>query len=167
MKKIKLLWTPYARLMDTDTVTSAASEDMWQPRNLGCPHGLEDHEVRPGPRSNPGPPFAVGGVIMCDEPGHQLGTADTVTRLQRAFVLKADHPRYRLQLENGATIWTHTGESWLKPRWAPGEFAEDQDDPFKGERINQNLETGSYGFTLMPNWSLCERSRRPKSLPKR
>ena len=84
---------------------------------------------------------------MCDAPGHLLGT-DTITRLQRAFVLKADHPRYRLQLESGATIWTHTGESWLKPWWAPGEFAEDKDDPFKDERVNQNLMTGSYGIHI-------------------
>ena len=55
-----------ARLTDTDTVTLAALEDTWQPRNLGCPHGLEVHEVGPGPRSNPGPPFAVGDVIMCN-----------------------------------------------------------------------------------------------------
>ena len=85
-----------ARLTDSDTDTSAALEDTWRPRNLGCPHGLEDHEVGPTPRSNPGPPFAVGDVIMCDAPGHLLGTIDTRTRLQRAFVLKADHPRYRL-----------------------------------------------------------------------
>ena len=84
------------RLTDADTDTSVASEDTWRPRNLGCPHGLEDHEVGPTPRSNPGPPFAVGDVIMCDAPGHLLGTIDTRTRLQRAFVLKADHPRYRL-----------------------------------------------------------------------
>jgi hypothetical protein len=136
-----------ARLTDSDTDTSAASEDTWRPSNMGCPYGLEDHEVGPGPRSNPGPPFAVGDVIMCDAPGHLLGT-DTITRLQRAFVLKAEHPRYRLRLESGATIWTHTGESWLKPRWAPGEFAENQDDPFKDERVNQNLKTGSYGIHI-------------------
>jgi len=90
----------------------------------------------------------MGDVIMCDAPGHLLGAADVRTRLQRAFVLKADYPRYRLRLENGAKIWTHTGESWLTPRWAPGEFAEDQDDPFKDERLNQNLKTGSYGIHI-------------------
>ncbi len=63
-------------------------------------------------------------------------------------MLKADHPRYCLCLENGATIWTHTGESWLKPRWASGEFTEDQDDPFKDKRLNQNLKSGSYGIHI-------------------
>ena len=82
------------RLTDSDTDTSAALEDTCRPRNLGCPHGLEDHEVGPGPRSNPEPPFAVGDVIMCDVPGHLLGTMDMRTRLQRAFVLKAVGKRW-------------------------------------------------------------------------
>ena len=61
---------------------------------------------------------------------------------------QADHPRYRLRLENGAMIWTHTEESWLTTRWAPGEFTKDQDDPFKDEKLNQNLKTGSYGIRI-------------------
>jgi hypothetical protein len=53
--------------------------------------------------------------------------------LQWAFVLRADHPRYQLRLEDGSTIGTSMHESWLQPRYAtwrgnPNGFAPDQDD---------------------------------------
>ncbi len=92
----------HARLTDTYTVTLAALEDTWRPRNLGCSHGLEDHEVGPGPMSNPGPSFAVGDVIMCYVPGPQLGT-DMITRLQ---INKLLNKLLQILL---CTIWTDKG----------------------------------------------------------
>ncbi len=42
-------------------------------RRVGEPfhvkHVLEEHEIGWAPRHNPGPQFAVRGVIMCDVPG--------------------------------------------------------------------------------------------------
>ena len=88
-------------LTDEDTVTSCASEATLRGRG-----GVEEHE-RGGPVVlNLGPPFAVGDVIMSDVGKHGL---------QRAFVLRADHPRYQLRLADGTTIGTSTHESWLQP----------------------------------------------------
>ncbi len=94
-----------------------------------------------GPRINPGPPYAVGDVIMCDVPGASRG-------LQRAFVLWADHPNYRLRLEEGWTVTTHIGESWLWPGLAPGRSAKGHDDPFANVRDDVNLKMGSYGMQV-------------------
>jgi hypothetical protein len=108
-------------LMDEDNVTLVALEEMLR----GC-GGLEDHK-RGGPNLyNPGPPFAVGDEIMSNVCKHGL---------QQAFVLRADHPRYQLRLEDRSTIGTSMHESWLRPRYATWQgnlngFAPDQDDPF-------------------------------------
>ena len=97
-----------AGLSDTDTITSAASEEtlkMHKPKwHLQC-STLEDHELGPGLKLNTGPPFAVGDIIICNVQG-TLG-------LQRLFVLSADHPKYRFCLEEGKTVGTHVGEAWL------------------------------------------------------
>jgi hypothetical protein len=98
------------------------------------PPGLEPNEVGPCPKENPGPPFAVGHVILCNIPGRLSGLDPSVSFLQRGFVMEAEDPSYKIRLENGATFWTDTRESWLKARWAQGqgtEFAEDKDDPFE------------------------------------
>jgi hypothetical protein len=94
----------------------------------------------PTPKKNLGPPFAVGDVIMCDV----CGTAG----LQQAFVLSANHPKYRLCLEEGRMVGTHIGEAWMSLRWAPGEFADDQDDPFARVQTNCKLKMGSYGIQV-------------------
>jgi len=102
-------------LTNEDTVTSCALEATLR----GC-GGVEEHE-RGGPIVlNSGPPFAVGDVILSDVGKHGL---------QRAFVLRADHPRYKLRLVVRTTVGTSTHESWLRPGYATG-LAPDQDDPF-------------------------------------
>jgi hypothetical protein len=65
--------------------SDAASAKTWK---QGKWWELEEHELGPEPKKNPGPPFAMGDVIMC----HVRGTAG----LQRAFILSADHPKYPL-----------------------------------------------------------------------
>jgi len=99
--------TEYADpLTDEDTITSCASEATLRGRG-----GVEVHE-RGGPIVlNPGPPFAVGDVIMSD-----VGKDG----LQWAFVLRADHPRYQLRLADGTTVGTSTHDSWLQPRYRQG-----------------------------------------------
>ncbi len=124
-------------LTDNNTITSAASAKTWK---QGKGWELEEHELGPKPKKNPGPPFAVGDVIMCNI----CGTAG----LQQAFVLSADHPKYHLCLEEGRTVGTHVGEAWMSPRWVPGEFVEDQDDPFARVWTNYKLKMGSYGIQV-------------------
>jgi hypothetical protein len=58
----------------------------------------------------------------------------------------ADHPKYCIRLEEGKTVGTSIGESWLNPHWAPGEFAPDQDDPFAKEKTSKKLKMGLYGI---------------------
>ncbi len=132
--------------MDEDTVTSMASKETlpwwsaqgheetlawwsaqgedWEPHKHGVAH------------YNPGPPFAVGNVIHCDVRKHGL---------QRAFLLKLDHPRYKLRLESGTMGSTSIKESWLALRlasWAGNlkDIALDQDDPFSS--IRRQVELG-------------------------
>jgi hypothetical protein len=129
-------------LTDKDTVTLVASEETLR----GC-GGLKDHE-RGGPvLYNPGPPFAVGDEIMSNVGKHGL---------QRAFVLRADHPRYQLRFEDRSTIGTSMHEFWLWLRYAtwrgnPNGFTPDQEDPFV--EIRQTISAtrsrgnkGSYGI---------------------
>ena len=96
---------------------------------------------------NPGPPFVVGKVIHCNLGKHGL---------QREFILKSDHPCYKLRLESGTTVTTSTKESWLAPclaSWAGNlnNIAKDQVNPFSSIRQQANLgqsqekqEMGSY-----------------------
>jgi hypothetical protein len=74
-----------------------------------------------------------------------------VATLQQGFVMEAAHPNYKVRLEQGATVWTNTRESWLKARWATGsgtQFAEDQDDPFADLQSNATLRMGLYGIHI-------------------
>jgi hypothetical protein len=106
-----------SRLIDEDTVLSSTSTDSlflayantvcrgWR---TGDPILLEDHEIGPPPRFNPGHPFAVGEVIMCDIPGHPHGVCyipghshGVPNGLWRGFVLQSKHPRYQICLESG------------------------------------------------------------------
>jgi hypothetical protein len=92
-------------MRDNDTVTSAASVETWR---CGKPSQtwrgvvkpvLEKHEVGLAPKHNPGPPFVVGDVIMCNVLGSIKG-------MQQGFVLMADHPKYCIQLKEGRTVGT-------------------------------------------------------------
>ncbi len=153
------------RLTDADTIILVASEETmccrpWQPGNENT---LEEHEIGPGPKLIPDLPFVVGDIIMCDIPGRQC---EDLLRLQQGFVLKADHPRYRIKLEDGETVWTHIGKSWLRPRWAPGQFAPDQDNPFVKEKGNKNLKLGSYGIHVNSQQDLLRKIQEAKEFAK-
>ena len=115
---------------------------------LGPRHVLEEHKLGlgPGTMMNTGPPFKVRDVILCNIPGHLWGMDPLVNWLQQGFIMEADHPCYKIRMEKGATVWTTTGESWLRPRPASGQFAKDQDDPFKELRSDPALRIGSYGL---------------------
>ncbi len=89
------------------------------------------------PTYYPGPPFPVGDVILADVGNH---------RLQRAFVIRSDHPKYWLRLENGTIVSTNIQDSWLNARML--EMAPDRDDPFVKtckEVEAGPLRMGSYG----------------------
>ncbi len=110
-----------SRLMDEDTITSSTSTDTlslasadtvcrgWR---TGDPILLEDHVIGPPPRFNPGPPFDVGEVIICDIPGHPHGVCYIPGHphgvpnglLQRGFVLQSEHPRNQIHLESGQML---------------------------------------------------------------
>ncbi len=147
-------------LSNTDMVTSMALAETLNVLKSKHPQGfmLEEHELGPEQKRNPGPPFTVGDIIMCNI----WGTAG----LQRAFVLLADQPKYWLCLEEGKTIGTHIGEAWLSSRWALGKFAEDQDNPFKEERSDKRLKLGSYGILVDSQIKLLRKTRKARNLPR-
>jgi hypothetical protein len=106
-------------LTDGDSVTTCASEEMvccFPGTRLGNGTRIEEHELGPSPVKNPGPPFKVGDVILCDVPGQFWGMDPKVAILQRGFVMEAADPWYKIRLEQGATVWTNTREFWLKSR---------------------------------------------------
>ena len=106
-------------LTDRDSVTTCASEETvcrFPGTRLGNGMRIEEHELGPSPVKNPGPPFKVGDVILCDIPGQLWGMDPKVAILQRGFVMEAADPRYKIRLEQGATVWTNTREFWLKSR---------------------------------------------------
>jgi hypothetical protein len=73
------------RLMDADTITSCASEGTicrFPRARDGNGTALEEHELGPSPTKNPGPPFKVGDVILCDIPGKFWGMDPKVSWLQ-------------------------------------------------------------------------------------
>ena len=89
--------------------------------------------------------------ILCNVPGHLSGLDPRASILQRGFIMEAEDPCYKIWLENRATCWTDSQESWLHARWAQGpgtQFAKDQDDPFADLRGDTSLRLGSYGIHI-------------------
>jgi hypothetical protein len=123
-------------LTDKETVTSAALAESLCCRGLT----LEPHKIQgKGCVHNPGPPFAVRDVILCNVGNHGL---------QRAFVRLADDPWYQLYLPLGVMVETSLRESWLAPclDQSPGNLnniAEDQDDPWESVRSKVILGKGT------------------------
>ncbi len=154
------------RLTNGDTITSLVSEEMICSSWRNGDTTLEPHKLGPAPRSNPGPPFTVGNVIWCDVPGCLFGGDMVQSVLQWDFVLEAKDPRYKIRLENGTTVCTDTKESWLKPRWAPGEFAEDQNDPFSNFHAEPTLRLGSYGLHIDSQLDSLEKVVQAKAFSK-
>ena len=67
------------------------------------------------------------------------------------FIMEAEDPQHKIRLENRATCWTDSQESWLHARWAQGpgtQSAEDQDDPFADLRASTSLRLDSYGIHI-------------------
>jgi hypothetical protein len=57
---------------------------------------IEEHKLGPSPADNPGPPFKVGDVILCDIPGQLWGMDPNVACLQQGFVMETAHPSYKI-----------------------------------------------------------------------
>ena len=150
-------------LTDDDTTTSGASEETV----CHCNRDDDpDDERGPPPKFESGPPFAVGQVILCDVPAHVHGGVPFGSSFERGFIMEADHPRYKIQLERGAVVWTSTTESYLIPRYAPGQFAPDQDDPFANLRDNSTLKMGSYGIHVDAQLESLEKIAQAKAFSK-
>jgi hypothetical protein len=139
-------------LLDKDMVTSMDLEETLRGRT-SCQgtHGtLEAHKIGET-MYKPGPPFAVGDIIMADVGKHGL---------QGAFVIKLDHPQFQLRLESGATESTSMQEVWMSPRllWELGNMnniASDQDNQFskiQAQVKHRSLRMGSYGVHGDAQW---------------
>ena len=134
-------------LTDKDIVTSIASKATLCWGGKFVDGDFEEHEFGPNPDQNPGPPFKVVDIILCDIPGQLWGMDPTINCLQRGFVMQAEEPNYKIRLEQGATVRTNRNESWFCPQWATGPgtpFAEDADDPFANLRAKPSKRFGLY-----------------------
>ncbi len=54
----------------------------------------------------------------------------------------------------------------MSPRWVPGEFAEDQDDPFARVRTNCKLKMGSYGIQVDSQLESLQKIKEAKEFAK-
>ena len=82
--------------------------------------------------------------------------------LQRAFVLKADHPRYRLRLHSDQEINTAVTPAGLMPQYSPGYFPPDVEDPFKNLRMEQGIKNGSFGIRIDAQLDSLQKARQAK-----
>ena len=83
--------------------------------------------------------------------------------------MEAAHPTYKVRLEQGATVWTNTRESWLKARWVTGpgtQFAEDQDDPFADLQSDTTLQMGLYEIYIDAQHNTLSKIVEAKLLPR-
>ena len=82
------------------------------------------------------------------------------------FLLEADHPQYHLHLHNGHKI--DTGVTWvgLIPRYAPGYFTPDVDDPFKDLQMELGVKKWSFGIQIDAQLDSLWRVRQAKELAK-
>ena len=64
---------------------------------------------------NPGLPFKVGDIILCDISGQLWGMDPTVNWLQQEFAMEASHLSYKTRMEKESMSRTNTRESWLQP----------------------------------------------------
>ena len=101
-----------------------------------------DSESTGPPKFNSGPPYSVGKEVLCEVNGMAL---------YLAFVLEADHPRYRLRLHHGQEIDTTVKPAGLVPQYAPGYSTPDADGSFKDLRTKWRVKNGSLGSELMPS----------------
>lgn len=101
---------------------------------------IEPHEIGPTPAIHAGPPYPVGDVVMC----HRVDNHP-----MRAFVVESEHPRYLLQLADGASLDTSAEKVHLVARYKTGAgtpFADDVDDPFVEIRRQTFENKGSFGI---------------------
>jgi hypothetical protein len=92
-----------------DTIMSLVSKETlcWS-RKARVEPLLEEHELGGSTMLNPGPPFKVGDVLLCDIPGQLWGMDPLWSWLQQGFVMEVDHPSHKIQMEKGAMVWTNT-----------------------------------------------------------
>ena len=127
-------------LSDDSTLTSVMSAETLQAGSAGK-GGCFKH-----PFYKPGPPFPVGDIIFCiplDRPNREG---------QRGFVIESDHPRYRIQLEDGTLIdqimgsRTTGNEFSLFAHFHESLDAQPSPDPFAQIRADTLSNKGSFGM---------------------
>ena len=143
-------FSEHSLMSDNSTLTSSfASEPTLKTHNDSHYKGLQRKEVsrvddpnseKGGPpKQNSGPPYSVGEEVLCEANGIPL---------QRAFVLEADHPRYRLRLYSGQELNTAVTPARLIPWYVPGYYAPDVENPFKDLHMKQGIKKGSFGIRI-------------------
>ena len=86
--------------------------------------------------------------------------------LQQAFVMEANHPWCRLCLQNGQEIDTGIMPAGLLPRYAPGPFDPDVDDPFKDIWSEPLVKSGSHGIQIDDQLDSLQRVQHAKEFAK-
>ena len=129
------------QLSDGSSETSLASAETvrWQHATKHDPE--LDMERGPPLQFEPGPPFAVGHIIMCDPAG---------CGLQPGLVLRADHPSYLLSLEDGRQVDTAVSPTGIFPFYAQWEGNTNNlacyvEPPLFVKLRSEYCQVGSYG----------------------
>ncbi len=139
-------WRTSDRLFDNKLVTSLASEETVKWRHPKCVECDPELEMERGPsvQFNPGPPFAVGDILLCDV--EEFG-------LQKGLVTRADHPSYEICLDCGHVVDTSVTSAVLFPSYAEWEGNTNKFAPYVEPDIFTKLQqeisqSGSYGMHI-------------------
>jgi len=101
-------------------------------------------ERGPPVQFNPGPPFAIGDILLCDV--EEFG-------LQKGLVTRADHPSYEICLDCGHVVDTSATSAVLFPSYAEWEGNTNKFAPYVEPDIFTKLrqemsQSGSYGMHI-------------------
>jgi hypothetical protein len=138
------------RLSDDGLGTLLASEETmrWQHPRCGSRWDYFDPEAEMErdtwePKFNPGPPFAIGSIVICD-------MVDWCNNKQMGLVTRADHPNYVVCLDDGRMVDTTVTNVVLFPSYADSneEFAPYVEPTVFTELRSKMSQVGSYGVYI-------------------
>ena len=141
-------WRVSDELSDDGSGTSLASEETmrWQHGGARWEKYDPEAEMERDTRElqfNPGPPFAIGNIVVCD-------MVEQCGNKRMGLVTQADHPNYVICLDNGLSVDTAVADVVLFPSYADSneEFAPYVEPAIFAELRSKMTQVGSFGVYL-------------------
>jgi hypothetical protein len=161
-------WKSSAEVSDDGSGTSLASEETMRWHHATClsrwdkydPEAEMERDTRE-PHFNPGPPFAIGNIVVCD-------MVEQCGNKRMGLVTRADHPHYVVCLDNGLTVDTAVTDVVLFPSYADSneEFAPYVEPAIFTELRSKMTQVGSFGVHLDSQTAALQRVDEAKAYAK-